>query len=188
MDIELVPNRECGECYVCCRELMIDDPALTKVQGVTCKNYSVGCGCTIYAERPQSCAGFVCGWRSIATMGEEWRPDRCGITVMWEKERPDVGWPEGLTFFIHGGLDKIFWPPFLKMANTLVDRGTPVFVMLPAPVGWRPRIGYLNIMPGVKKAAASRNMGVMANFLSQLVQQCIEGPKEPNDFVNPRND
>jgi len=34
----LVPNRECGDCNVCCAALTIDDPALQKPPGFRCRN------------------------------------------------------------------------------------------------------------------------------------------------------
>ena len=91
----------CGTCVVCCQWLDIESEELSKKAGILCE-HCVGSGCGLYETRPQVCRGFDCGYRLISQLGEEWRPDRCGIVVSFngderdsvlvhlEPERPDA--------------------------------------------------------------------------------------------------
>lgn len=74
----LVPGRDCGACTACCVEIAIDDPALTKPAGVRC-DHCVDAGCAIYADRPADCRSWYCGWRRLAELPDDLRPDACGI-------------------------------------------------------------------------------------------------------------
>ena len=80
--MELVLDRVCGTCTVCCRELTIDDPGLRKPAAVTCPHCVAGQGCATYASRPATCRDWHCGWRSLAWLAEELRPDRSGLLVL----------------------------------------------------------------------------------------------------------
>ena len=60
-------------------------PELYKPAGTPCSKCTLGVGCQIYPERPQSCRDFVCGWLQAPYMGPELRPDRCHVVFL----RPD---------------------------------------------------------------------------------------------------
>lgn len=77
---KLVPNRECGECSVCCISLRIEQNDLKKAADVRCHNLSEN-GCGIYTERPSVCRNWYCGWRMIPSLGNEWRPDKSQILI-----------------------------------------------------------------------------------------------------------
>ena len=79
--MDLVANRECGKCTVCCKVLAIDDPALAKSPGTMCPNCKTGSGCRIYDTRPDPCRGFFCGWRYLRELDYKWRPDKSGIMI-----------------------------------------------------------------------------------------------------------
>jgi hypothetical protein len=73
----------CGDCRLCCKLLEvqeIDKPFLK-----WCPHAKAGTGCSIYADRPQSCRTFVCTWLASQSrvveerMTPELRPDRCGV-------------------------------------------------------------------------------------------------------------
>ncbi len=68
--------KACGECNLCCVLFTIDE--LNKPHDVVCP-HSTKEGCTIYADRPALCKTFVCQWLDTKEMGEELRPDKCGI-------------------------------------------------------------------------------------------------------------
>jgi hypothetical protein len=72
--------KSCGSCTECCRIVAV--PELYKNAGTPCPQCNVGSGCTIYAERPQSCRDFDCGWLSADYMGPELRPDRCHVVLL----------------------------------------------------------------------------------------------------------
>jgi hypothetical protein len=78
---ELVPDRTCGTCNVCCVVLTIDDPELQKAQGHRCRHANRDNSCGIYATRPQTCRTFYCGWRYLKWMHESMRPDKSDVLV-----------------------------------------------------------------------------------------------------------
>lgn len=77
--LELVPERSCGSCTVCCTHLTISSPEIQKPLGIDCKYCVLGKGCGIYETRPQVCQVYFCLWRFRADLGDTWRPDRSGI-------------------------------------------------------------------------------------------------------------
>jgi hypothetical protein len=77
-------ERSCGTCGLCCKILPI--PHFQKPPGPWCTHCRPGKGCSIYADRPQDCREFYCGWLKIPEMGEELRPDRCHFIVRMDTE------------------------------------------------------------------------------------------------------
>ena len=83
----LAPGRECGECSMCCKVLEIEE--LAKPPGVWCKHVSQGKGCSVYDHRPGACRSFHCYWRQDASLGPEWKPDKCKF-IIWRS--PSGAW------------------------------------------------------------------------------------------------
>ncbi len=80
MDSEpLIPDRTCGECTVCCVVLAIDHEEIQKDAGIRCPHANKCC--RIYARRPTPCREFVCAWRAIPGLDDDWRPDRSGVLL-----------------------------------------------------------------------------------------------------------
>lgn len=128
----LVPGRECGACLVCCTELEIVDPELTKPAGKTCCNAIDGGGCRIYETRPQACRAFFCGWRQIPVMSDELRPDRSGVLVRFTKD--DV--PErfngklAITALPLSRASLLIEPHVLDLFAKLHVAGWPIFIFV----------------------------------------------------------
>ena len=78
----LVPERQCGECQVCCEALRIEEAELKKPPGVACR--FLGRGCTIHANRFSVCRNWFCGWRLQPQLDDSWRPDRSGVLLVPE--------------------------------------------------------------------------------------------------------
>jgi uncharacterized protein len=78
-------RRSCGECTLCCKlpEIVwptdppVGRPPLNKPMNTLCQYCVEGKGCTIWPERPISCAGFQCLWL-MGFMGDDMRPDKVG--------------------------------------------------------------------------------------------------------------
>lgn len=65
--------RTCGSCTLCCKVLGID--ALDKHPHQWCGHCKKGQGCSIYADRPDECRTFDCGYLSRPDhIGDHWRP------------------------------------------------------------------------------------------------------------------
>ncbi len=75
----LVPERDCGECMICCKHLSISAPNFHKPADVLCSNCIINKGCQIYETRPNVCRTWHCLWRRVADMPESLRPDRSGV-------------------------------------------------------------------------------------------------------------
>jgi len=75
--------RACGTCTLCCKVMKI--AVLGKPVDRWCPHCAVGRGCAIYADRPGECAAFTCVWLSTPGLGEEWRPARCKIVLVYDE-------------------------------------------------------------------------------------------------------
>jgi hypothetical protein len=91
--------RGCDGCTLCCKVMGVH--ALAKPQGTWCRHCRIGAGCGIYAERPEECVTFNCGYLVLPHLTPEWKPavshlvissgvsrDRLSIHV--DPSRPDA--------------------------------------------------------------------------------------------------
>lgn len=186
-DRAIPPNQECGDCTVCCRELIIDVPGLTKYAGELCKHGVLGNGCAIYPDRPQTCRDFHCGWRRLP-LPEEWRPDRCHILLSAEPADPEKGIAEGWKFFFFGSLDRIFWRPFIEFASALIAQDKVVYISVPGPLRNCARMQAIVPTPELKQAIAGWNYAAVVGVVAALVQSCLDAPEEAVVFKNPHTD
>ena len=132
----LVSGRECGGCTVCCKALKIDVPELKKLAGVLCR-HCTGVGCGIYETRPPVCKEWYCGWRRLPDLDDQWRPDRCGVLIDVVVEGIPAAFPQvGLKFDIVGSPRVLTWVPLIKLIGAKIGRRVPVFLGVPAPVGY----------------------------------------------------
>lgn len=135
----LVPGRSCGPCTVCCTVPPVDTPAFKKTSGETCQHCISGGGCAIYETRPPVCREWFCGWRHLPHLGEDLRPDLCGVMVVFEQDEQHI--PAGFTlrpalkFVVFDGRDKISNWNLIRYINGLVYAGAPVFLAVPGPPG-----------------------------------------------------
>jgi hypothetical protein len=134
--VNLVQNRECGECTVCCTVVLIDAPDFQKLPGVTCQNCKAGAGCQIYAMRPSACRGFYCAWRYMPELPEQLRPDRSGIMVRFIQEHIPPGLkPVGLNFLLYDKTD-VIGPGLADYFSRLVADNVAVFLSIRGPAGF----------------------------------------------------
>lgn len=75
----LLPDRECGDCMVCCEYMPISTRGLIKPGNTLCPHVIVNRGCSIYETRPNVCRTWHCLWRRDAAMPDELRPDKSGM-------------------------------------------------------------------------------------------------------------
>jgi len=74
-----VPGRTCSGCTLCCSLFGIVE--LKKPVFTICKHCVIGKGCKIYEVRPQTCAAFLCCYRTSTALLEYWNPKVCGMVV-----------------------------------------------------------------------------------------------------------
>ena len=128
-------SNSCGSCTVCCHSLRMIE--LDKPAGTLCKHCLPGKGCGIYETRFDICRTFLCGWRLVPQLGEEWRPDRSGVLMLSQdkdkqpEEHRDAG--PGMNFVILGGEKAILRPGFAEYVSTLVARNVAVYLSADTP-------------------------------------------------------
>jgi hypothetical protein len=185
---DLVPGRECGTCTICCKTLKIDVPELKKLAGVSCQHCTEGHGCRIYETRPPVCKQWYCGWRLIPELTDHWRPDRCGVLIclVGEGEGIPKEFPQlGLRFDIVDIADAprvLAWDPLIKFIGWEIGRGCPVFLGIPAPIGYERRKVFLNY--AMAQAVQSRQRHLMIECLESALRLGLQdGLREKTVFA-----
>jgi len=132
----MVPGRECGSCGVCCKIPFIDDEALQKPPGALCVNFDKVAGCKIYRTRPQVCRDYYCGWRMMPNLDDDWRPDKSGVFITDPGDGVSQQYRErGAMKLVIGSARAISRPAFLDFICDMVERGAPIYLAVPGPVG-----------------------------------------------------
>ena len=79
VETEQIKGRRCGDCSLCCKLFEIEE--LNKPKDKWCQHCRPAKGgCSIYEQRPQACAEFICSWLS-GWFDEEWFPLKSKIVV-----------------------------------------------------------------------------------------------------------
>ena len=81
-DVTIVEGRSCEGCAMCCYLARID--ALGKPAGVWCQHTPTKKRCQIHGQHPQECRDFHCGYLTVASLGEEWKPSKSKIMMVAE--------------------------------------------------------------------------------------------------------
>jgi hypothetical protein len=179
--IHLVPNRACGECISCCKDLTIDSPELKKAPGIPCIHSVHAKGCGIYETRPAVCRVWYCGWRQMPQLDDGWRPDRSEILITAATRNIPAGYPpEGLTFELIGSLEKVTWHPFLNFICDLIANSIPVFLSVRGQPGHVSGNIFLN--DSLSGAVAARDPEKIVEMLHGALAACVNLPKKKVEF------
>jgi hypothetical protein len=163
--VDLVPGRECGECSVCCVVLNVDTPEFQKLPHHRCQHLKTGGGCGIHATRFPVCRAYHCGWRYLAGLPDDWRPDRSGILIDFQTDEIPDHYPKrpGIRLTISGPRESALQPIFLDYVARLVAADVPVILAVPGPPGHFPAGMFLNDI--LNDAVSRRELsGVKAVF------------------------
>lgn len=166
---DLVAGRGCGTCTACCTLFPIDQPDLVKQAGVPCRHLAGG-GCGLHPHWPQVCGAWFCGWRRLPRLGDEWRPDRSGIVVVFDGEGVPADYPErpALKFILTGPDRVLYTQAFLGYMAGLVDARVPALLAIPGPVGTFGAKAFLNRR--LEPAVARRDAGEMIRIVGETLQ------------------
>jgi hypothetical protein len=182
LDDPPVPGRECGRCTVCCKTPKINVPELKKFAAVLCNHCTEGVGCKIYEARPSVCRGWYCGWRRLPGLGEHWRPDRCGVLIDVVDQGIPAGFPPvGLKFDVVDSPSVLTWYPLIKYIGSEIERGMPVFLGVPAPIGYERRKIFLNYL--MAEAVASHDRMRIIDGLVSAYEMGGAGRQEGKNHV-----
>ena len=180
--MELVKDRQCGECLACCKVPTIRSDAFNKAPGILCQHYRFGAGCGIYETRPHPCRDFFCGWRVLEQLDEAWRPDRCGIMLTFSNDDIPTRYTKrpGMVVILGAPLAKIAWQPLLGFIGALISSETPVSISLPGPDGHAAVKSFLN--DSLAAPVAARDYGTTLSELMRHIDYCRSAPKPPVTF------
>jgi hypothetical protein len=160
----LVPGRSCGECNVCCSYYEIW-AEFKKPCATLCQHWKTPGRCGIYDSRPAVCRDFYCQWRQNPTLGDWWRPDRCGVVI--RETVDDI--PEhyeirqGLVFELAGDRKVIADDRFILAIASMIHQRIPVFLSITGPMGFGHRTIFLN-----DDMAGAVAMGIREHLLAGL--------------------
>ncbi len=180
----LVPDRDCGGCTSCCKDLTIDSPELKKAPGILCVHCVDAKGCGIYETRPAVCRVWHCGWRQMPQLDESWRPDRCEILITAASKHIPAGYrQEGLTFELIGSLERVTWGPFLHVICSLIADSVPVFLSVRGEPGYVSGNIFLN--DNLSGVIATRDTEKFVEMLLGALEACVNLPKKRIEFDGP---
>jgi hypothetical protein len=134
----LVPDRTCGSCTTCCKDLAIIEDGMNKLPGVLCSHCTAGAGCAIYETRPNVCRTYHCLWRRLPNMADDWRPDLSGVLIMPAKSLEGSPSPIGVEILLTGSPEILKDDRFASMLAGFIDSETPTTLMI------RPDVGFLS--------------------------------------------
>lgn len=180
MEDLLVPGRECGECRVCCEVLHIDTEEIQKASRVLCHHYKGGC--TIYENRPQVCRGYFCGWRMLENLDDDWRPDKSGILVGFQNNGIPEGYAPGSGIeFCLLKPEAVSEPGLAKVVTQHVAAGTPVFLKLLGPRGYKSANVFLNNL--LRDVAVAGEQHLVQKGLQTVLSLLVNRKTQPAGFA-----
>lgn len=135
MDME----RTCGKCSLCCKLNKVAD--LDKPTGIWCTHCAIGSGCTIYADRPQSCREYNCLYLMNPNLPEFWHPLRShmvlqsgssanSMVIMVDPERPFAWRSEPYATTIRGFAEQLC----RQGGIVIIKTGSRIHIALPDQV------------------------------------------------------
>lgn len=174
----LVPDRECGDCTVCCIEPAIEGYGLDKLTRTACIHCSTG-GCAIYADRPPVCREYHCLWRRLPFLDEAWRPDRSGVLIDPAADASGTPNAYAVELMLTGAPDLLEGERFAGLVAGFVASGTGVFLNVPAGPGELARMTRLHdwVVDAVnQRDLASVTAGIRACYAMMIAADLPAAP------------
>ena len=173
--MDLLADRNCGECSVCCVALNIDTKELQKLPGVPCTHLRAGGGCAIHATRYPVCHVYHCGWRYLGSLGEDWRPDKSGVLFDFQFDDLPNHYPRrpGIRVTIVDK-KKALRRPFFDVLAGFISSEVPVVLAVAGPPGHFPAHAFLN--DALKDAVLNRSLLQVQAVFAQALKGLEEHP------------
>ena len=98
-------------------------------------------GCAIHETRFPVCRTYHCGWRYLAGLSDDWRPDKSGVLVDFQSDDLPPHYPKrpGIRLTVFGPPETALKPAFLDYVARLVASDIPVILAVPGPPGFSQR-------------------------------------------------
>jgi hypothetical protein len=178
---DLVPDRECGACNVCCVALTINDPEMKKVQGYRCRNARPDHSCAIYETRPNTCRTFFCGWRTLKWIREPLRPDQSGVLVRIRVSvSADSKTAKPGVIFTLLRSSALKAEGLAESVAAAVAADVPVFLSVPGPPGYTSSRAQINEV--LLHAVATKDKAAVLRVLRAAYAKGRSGPRVPIDL------
>jgi hypothetical protein len=177
---ELVAHRECGGCTVCCRELTVDIPELRKPSGILCLHCAEGHGCRVYTGRPALCRDWHCGWRMMPDLDDSWRPDRCGVLILYVGAAdvpPEYSGRPGYRLQLTRPLSPEMWDALGCWIMRAIDDRAAVFLSVSGRPGHTTGRVFLN--DGLRHAVESGDHAEVSRLLERALLTSLRYVGDP---------
>ncbi len=181
----LVPDRQCGSCTVCCKELGIVDKDLSKLPGMLCMHCKAGKGCGIYRRRPSVCRTYHCLWRRLPNLNPDWRPDLSGVLIGPSERNSGPGAPFAVEIILVGSPEVLQGDKFAGLVSGFVEIGTVASLNIPTDAGMLARSMELN--PILAPAIAARDLAWVKMLIWGCYEELAAAPTRPVDPVLMQN-
>jgi hypothetical protein len=154
---------------VCCVVLNVDTKEFQKLPNIPCTHLCAGGGCGIHDTRYEVCRTYHCGWRYLAPLGDDWRPDRSGVLIDFQIEGLPPHYPKrpGIRLTLvdkHKALNRIFYDYVAR----LVASDVPVVLCVPGPPGHFPAGAFLN--DALKEAVLKRDLSAVMDLFAHALR------------------
>jgi len=118
----------------------------------------------------------------MPNLDDSWRPDRCEILITAAATHIPAGYPsEGLTLELIGSVERITWPPLLRLISALVENGIPAFLSVRGEPGYTSGNIFLN--DRLNKAVAARDVKKTVEILGTALGACVDLPRIKIEFT-----
>jgi len=123
----------------------VDTPEFQKLPGKPCAHLCAQ-GCAIHETRFPVCRAYHCGWRYLAGLPDDWRPDKSGVLVDFQSDDLPPHYPKrpGIRLTVFGPPENALKPGFLNYVARLVAADVPVILAVPGPPAFFPAGALLN--------------------------------------------
>lgn len=184
--MKLVPNRECGDCTVCCHHIPINQPDMVKLPNIDCDHLLKSGGCAIYKTRPETCATWYCGWRYSSALPDEWRPDKSGVLIEFSlKGMPsDFQAKSGLNVKIIDKEKALANNQFLSFITAQVRHGIAVTLSYGRDPGHTAASAFLN--HALKSPIEERDESAAKEVMDWIMNELENLPKKKYKIENDR--
>jgi len=180
----LVPGRACGDCKVCCIVPPIDEVEMQKIPNAICRHRLAG-GCNIYDKRPTACRTYFCGWRRLAFLDDDWRPDKSGVLIE-SGTASTVGPDATVLILVANPLKTIRQQKFLDFVRKGIEQKAILFLSLPGAAGQAK--AALSLSTPEMRSAAAHSRSHLRLALEDVLRRLSRHEFQPYVIENRGND
>jgi hypothetical protein len=140
---------------------------LNKPAGMPCPHLN-GHGCSIHEWRPQPCRTFLCVWRLMPALPEQWRPDISGILI-YQIASNALGYDgNALILSLANGFAHLTDEALLGFVLTAIQNRQPIYLGVHRQKA-DAKAYFLN--PPLERAAAANDRDGFVAILRQAIAQ-----------------